>query len=60
LIVGKHTDSLILPSHQTTITERLISIIPILEQIQSLEAISEIHEFWNNRGHRTDVVYKIY
>ncbi|VDM10079.1 unnamed protein product [Wuchereria bancrofti] len=54
LIVGKHTDSLILPPHQTTITERLISIIPILEQIQSLGTISEIHEFWNNRGHRTD------
>ncbi|KAL3998792.1 Collagenase NC10 and Endostatin family protein [Acanthocheilonema viteae] len=49
-IVGKHTDSLILPSCETA-----IPVIPRPEPVQLLERKSKIHEFWNNRCYRTDV-----
>ncbi|EJD75135.1 hypothetical protein LOAG_17657 [Loa loa] len=53
-IIGKYTDSLILPAYETAITERIIPVIPILEKVQLLETISaKNNEFPENRGHRT-------
>ncbi|MCP9260255.1 hypothetical protein DINM_003491 [Dirofilaria immitis] len=52
-------DSLIVPFYETAaITEHIIPVIPISEQVQLLEAyrtIPEIHEFRNDHSHRIGV-----
>ncbi|CAG9538816.1 unnamed protein product [Cercopithifilaria johnstoni] len=48
-IVGKYTDSLILPSCVTA-----IPVIPRLESVQLMEGKSQVHECLDNRGYHTD------